>query len=345
MGLSNSKPNESSNNRNSSQTNPQNDVTAVPWMNLLKPAVRGPAKDIAKASANPTTPSTDERQGVIILHNKANILRKLCHVTLMDNFLESTLETFALTPAEMTQLLLQSYKKEETAHAQDTLKSQIDQYIELVKELSERRKLYQRYLKLWKQGYVPSTAVMEEQSRINALESQLLSANSTQVNTKISRDDQLEQSKQASVSNLDSRNRLQNQLAQYIAKTTVFAPAQGIYMISRNFFNGSFVRQGQELITYSTAPPYLPSTIPVFLDAAAAEQVSSGMSVLLTPKGISRAQYGGIPGKVVEVSKTPLDADGLQGALVATPLDGVGHWQGQQRADTLGRERCMQAMQ
>jgi len=109
----------------------------VPWINLLKPAVRGPAKDIAKASANPTAPSTDERQGVIILHNKANILRKLCHVTLMDNFLESTLETFALTPAEMTQLLLQSYKKEETAPAQDTLKSQIDQYIELVKELSE----------------------------------------------------------------------------------------------------------------------------------------------------------------------------------------------------------------
>jgi len=234
--------------------------------------------------------------------------------------LNSSLKSALPAESVLRQQSLDRIKRAEQLRGLDDL--QHDQRSAIAKELSERRKLYQRYLKLWKQGYLPSTAVMEEQSRINTLESQLLSANSTQVNTKISRDDQLEQSKQASVSNLDSRNKFQSQLTQYIAKTTVFAPAQGIYMISRNFFNGSFVRQGQELFTYTTAPPYLPGTIPVFLDAAAAEQVSTGMSVLLTPKGISRAQYGGIPGKVVEVSKTPLDADGLQGALQSRALVG-----------------------
>ncbi|MCP9807350.1 hypothetical protein KBY71_12590 [Cyanobium sp. T1B-Tous] len=197
---------------------------------------------------------------------------------------------------------------------------QANQRSSIERELNQRRELYQRYLKLWKQGYLPGTAVLEEQSRINSLESQLLNAESTQLNTKISRDDQIEQSKQASVSNLDSRNKLQGQLATYLSRTTVFAPVKGIYLLSRNFFNGSFVKQGQELFIYTTTPPYLPGTIPVFLDPATAQQVVEGMSVLVTPKGISRAQYGGIPGKVIEVSKQPLDSDGLLGALQSRAL-------------------------
>ena len=197
---------------------------------------------------------------------------------------------------------------------------QANQRLSIEKELNQRKELYQRYLKLWKQGYLPGTAVMEEQSRINSLEGQLLNSESTQINTNISREDQIEQSKQASVSNLDRRNNLQGQLATYLRATTVFAPVEGIYLLSRNFFNGSFVKQGQELFVYTTTPPYLPGTIPVFLDPGTAQQVVEGMSVLVTPKGISRAQYGGIPGKVIEVSTQPLDNDGLLGALQSRAL-------------------------
>jgi multidrug resistance efflux pump len=197
---------------------------------------------------------------------------------------------------------------------------QANQQSSIERELNQRKELYQRYVKLWKQGYLPGTAVLEEQSRINSLENQLLNAKSTQISTKMNRDDQIEQSKQASVSNLDSRNKLQSQLAAYLSRTTVFAPAKGIYLLSRNFFNGSFVKQGQELFVYTTTPPDLPGTIPVFLDPATAQQVVEGMSVLVTPKGISRAQYGGIPGKVVEVSKQPLDEEGLLGALQSRAL-------------------------
>jgi multidrug resistance efflux pump len=190
----------------------------------------------------------------------------------------------------------------------------------LVAELKQRRDLYRRFLGLWKQGYLPGTTVLEEQSRINALEGQLLSSDSAQVSTTISRDDQLEQSKQAIVSSIDSLNKLENQLVNYLTTTTIFAPVNGFYILARNFANGSFVRQGDELITFTRTPPTLPSSIPVFLDASAAQQVSEGMNVLVTPKGISRAQYGGIPGRVIEINKLPLQGDGLQGAVGSRAL-------------------------
>jgi hypothetical protein len=44
------------------------------------------------------------------------------------------------------------------------------------------------------------------------------------------------------------------------------------------------------------------------------------MKVLVTPKGISRAQYGGIPGRVIEVNKLPLQGDGLLGAVGSRAL-------------------------
>ena len=39
--------------------------------------------------------------------------------------------------------------------------------------------------------------------------------------------------------------------------------------------------------------------------------MSEGMEVLVTPKGISRAQYGGILGVVTEVGKLPLPQEGI----------------------------------
>jgi hypothetical protein len=190
----------------------------------------------------------------------------------------------------------------------------------LVAELKQRRDLYRRYLALWKQGYLPGTTVLEEQSRINALEGQLLSADSAQVNTSISRDEQLEQSKQAIVSSIDNLNKLENQLVNYLSATTIFAPVHGFYVMARNFVNGTFVKQGDELLIFTKMSPSLPSLIPVFLDPSAAQQVSEGMKVLVTPKGISRAQYGGIPGRVIEVNKLPLQGDGLLGAVGSRAL-------------------------
>jgi hypothetical protein len=194
-------------------------------------------------------------------------------------------------------------------------KLQTKQRQTLLDELKQRRGLYQRYFILWKQGFLPATAVYEEQSRINSLESQLLNADSSQVNTRINSDEQLEQFRQTNVANIDNLNRLENDLINYLTTTAVIAPAQGFYILTRNFNSNSLVRQGDELITFMIQPPSLPKTVPLFLNSASAQQVSEGMPVLVTPRGISRAQYGGIRGKVVEVNKLPLQGDGLQGAL------------------------------
>lgn len=44
------------------------------------------------------------------------------------------------------------------------------------------------------------------------------------------------------------------------------------------------------------------------------------MRVLLTPRGISRAEYGGIPGKVVTVNQLPVLGDGLLGTVGSSAL-------------------------
>jgi hypothetical protein len=47
------------------------------------------------------------------------------------------------------------------------------------------------------------------------------------------------------------------------------------------------------------------------------------MGVLVTPKGISRAEFGGIRGKVVEVVKLPLIAEGIVGEVGSRSLSNV----------------------
>jgi hypothetical protein len=84
-----------------------------------------------------------------------------------------------------------------------------------------------------------------------------------------------------------------------------------MYIVSRSIRNGMEVKPGDELFTYSAERPTLPRVIPVFVDAATSQQLGEGMQVLVTPKGISRAQYGGIVGVVDEVGKLPLPPEGI----------------------------------
>lgn len=185
----------------------------------------------------------------------------------------------------------------------------------IARELQERLELYQRLQGLWKQGYIPGTQLLQEQSAINQLKGQLLSSDASQLTTRINSQDQLDQSKQAKISNRDSRNKLETQLITYLAKTALFVPDGGFYLLAKFFRDGSWVKQGDELLSYTTKPPELPSVVPVFLDGTSAQQVSEGMTVLLTPKGISRAEFGGIRGAVVEVNKLPLLGESVFGAV------------------------------
>jgi hypothetical protein len=215
------------------------------------------------------------------------------------------------------------------------------QRVAITAELRQRRELYNRYVSLWEKGYLPATTLLAEQSTINSLESQLLSSDSSAINTSINQRDQIDQSRQASISNLGTRSALETAVVAYLSKSTVFAPDTGFYILASSFNNGSTVREGDELLSYTLKPPALPQEVPVLLDAVAAQQVSDGMAILLTPRGISRAQYGGIPGKVVQVTKLPLQGDGLLGVLGSRAL--VTTIQRQMPAPYLVRVRLEQA--
>lgn len=229
----------------------------------------------------------------------------------------------ALLSTQPTTRLLRQQQQERLKRAGQLgqLRSmQGDQKATIAAEIKQRRELYGRYLKLWKQGYLPATTLLQEQSNINNLESQLLNTDGTSINTGINRGEQIDQAKQAAINNLDSRNKLENALVTFLTRSTLFAPKNGFFILAANFNNGSSVREGDELVSYTIQPPALPKELPVFLDGVSAQQVSDGMRVLVTPKGISRAQFGGIPGTVEQVSKLPVQGDGLLGVLGSRSL-------------------------
>jgi hypothetical protein len=223
-------------------------------------------------------------------------------------------------PTASLQLQQEMDRRQKAGQLGRLTRLQQNQRLTLEAELRQRKNLYQRYEALWKKGFIPGTTLIEEQSRINSIESQLLSSDSSQLSTRMNRQDQLEQAKQSVIANSETRGKLENQLISYLGKTRVFAPIGGAYVLASNFANGAPVKQGDELLSYTSAPPALPAVLPVFLDSTTAQQVNEGMRVLLTPKGISRAQYGGIPGTVIEVSKLPLPGDGLIGVVGSRSL-------------------------
>lgn len=178
-------------------------------------------------------------------------------------------------------------------------------------ELAERQALFDRLQALWRQGFVSTTSLLAEQATINQLKSQLLQIDRDSLGTDFSRTDQRQQAGQSRLSALTTRSDLQAALVNYMSKVYVIAPASGFYLVTRVMRNGMRVHAGDELFTFSLKPPTLPTQIPVFVDAATVQQLAEGMKVLVTPKGISRAEYGGIQGRIVEVGRLPLADEGL----------------------------------
>ena len=113
----------------------------------------------------------------------------------------------------------------------------------------------------------------------------------------------------------DNRHKLANQLVDNLQQTTIFAPEGGVYLLAKFVRNGAHVNQGDEVLSYTALPPTLPDEVPIFLDGPMAEQVSEGMTVLLTPRGISRAAYGGIRGRIIKVNQLPLLGEGITGVV------------------------------
>lgn len=187
----------------------------------------------------------------------------------------------------------------------------VDQMRAKEQELRKRKAMFLRLQKLWTKGYVSETQLLQEQATINSLEQQVVQLRRDRLGNNFSGTDQRQQAAQADLNVLQTTDQLQSALVTYLAKAFTIAPPTGLYLVARYMQTGMEVRTGDELFTYSLKPPSLPGRIPVFVDAATLQQLTEGMRVLVTPKGISRAQYGGILGEVDEVGRLPLSGEAL----------------------------------
>ena len=179
------------------------------------------------------------------------------------------------------------------------------------KELTERLSMLERFYALQSKGYVSEEQLLEEKIKVYKLKQQVVQLDRDRLGNNFSATDQSQQASKADLNALQATNQLQNALVSYMAKVFTITPPGGIYLVAVYVRNGMQVRTGDELFTYSLKPPSLPSRIPVFVDAVTFQQLKEGMQVLVTPKGISRAQYGGIIGIIDEVGLLPLSGDAM----------------------------------
>ena len=83
-----------------------------------------------------------------------------------------------------------------------------------------------------------------------------------------------------------------------ITNMYVFSDAVG-YVSNLSKGNEQYSDVNQPVLFFSSQPSYsLPSWIVGFTDDRSANQIRDGMSVIATPQGINKSQYGGIRGYV-----------------------------------------------
>jgi hypothetical protein len=179
------------------------------------------------------------------------------------------------------------------------------------KELSQRQDLFTRLQKLWSKGYISEIQLLQEQATVNGLSQEVVRLRRDRLANNFSSTDQGQQAAQADLNYLQATDQLQNGLVTFMSKSYTISPPSGLYLVAKYRQTGMAVNSGDELFTFSITPPSLPARIPVFVDGATIQQLSEGNRVLVTPKGISRAQYGGIVGVVDEVGRLPYPGDSL----------------------------------
>ena len=130
-------------------------------------------------------------------------------------------------------------------------------------------------------------------SQLNLLDSiQSLNSLNRQISEAKNKIDQIR------VSNKSLSSELQSELIEYITSMYVFADAIGfVSNISKG--NEQYSDTNQPILFFSSQPNYsLPPWIVGFTDDRSANQIRDGMSVIATPEGVNKSQYGGIRGHV-----------------------------------------------
>ena len=143
-------------------------------------------------------------------------------------------------------------------------------------------------------GFVSRTTILQQQSSIDSIASQILD-NDNQLIQLAAQQDQAYQN-------------LRSKLVSLIEQQLIFAD-KTVYLDQANALNGEGVRSGQGLLKLSDQPLDGTILVPVFLSNNESAKVSPGMLALATPAGYRRAEVGGIRARVVFKARLPGDID------------------------------------
>ena len=103
---------------------------------------------------------------------------------------------------------------------------------------------------------------------------------------------------QTRIKNKSLSSELQSDLIEYITNMYVFSDADG-YVSNLSKGNEQYSDTNQPILFFSSQPSYsLPPWIVGFTDDRSANQIRDGMSVIATPDGVNKSQYGGIRGHI-----------------------------------------------
>ena len=157
-------------------------------------------------------------------------------------------------------------------------------------ELKSHSSLLTNMRDLEEKGIVSRKSVLEVQSQVDNLNSQIL-RNKNEVLSTLTRSN-------------EAYRKLRDQLSTLINREMIFAN-QKVYLSQIIPNNGRRVVEGQVVLQLSPDPIEQPTLIPIFLSSREMAQVFPGMKVLVTPSGYKRSEVGGIIGQVVSMAKVP----------------------------------------
>lgn len=151
-------------------------------------------------------------------------------------------------------------------------------------------------------GYASMVNVLAQRSKVDSISAEIIS----QQQELVSND---QRALQAQALQRQALVDLRTELSSYAGRAFVFAE-KPLYIVDLVIPQAAHIKLQEDVMNVANEKPGgLPDGIPGYLSQSDAEQVSPGMEVLVTPVGMDRAQFGGIIGKVADVSPLPSDLD------------------------------------
>ncbi|MBM5815288.1 MAG: hypothetical protein FJ083_01465 [Cyanobacteria bacterium K_Offshore_surface_m2_239] len=187
---------------------------------------------------------------------------------------------------------ISSYKLQ--SGQQEVVREQVAQQLDWEKTLE----------KLAKIGWVPRSLYLQASSQVLGLRSNLITANSQLISLLQSIQDSQQKLLQSDTDIKNDLLALRVALFDYLNKAYLIAPTD-LYVVNTSFRNQQTITTGSSAFLYTTSNPILPTYITTYFNAKQASQIFPGMKALVTPSGISRAQYGGIIASVERVDTSP----------------------------------------